>query len=518
MLLLRSAIRRGGRPVTVAVLAVAIAGLVSVPRAAGDPVDINITATVTGTLGSNGWYTSNVTVSWTVTATGSINSSGCDVKTLTVDTTGTGITCSAADVDIPPDSTASKTVTIKLDKTAPAATAAASRAADANGWYNHAVSVAFSGTDATSGIASCSSASYSGPDNASASVGGSCTDKAGNVGASSLPLKYDATPPVAAAATSRAADANGWYNHPLTVSFAGSDVTSGIASCTSASYSGPDNGSAAVGGSCTDKAGNVGVASLPLKYDSTPPVAAAAASRAADANGWYNHALTVSFAGSDVTSGIASCSSASYSGPDNASASVAGSCTDKAGNVGAASQPLKYDSTPPTVVAAGGGGRQPALRAEVVELGGHGERPGHAFAGPRTRGNKHDLQRSRQELPGCGAERRQGLPLHGDRLRPGRERRFRDGHGESDRPVAQSVAGRAGHVAAGSDMDAGRSCELLQPPDRPRKEDSQHLAAARLLPPSAILVLRRASLPARGRRVSLVRVAWLRAAVGGEVR
>jgi hypothetical protein len=63
--------------------------------------------------------------------------------------------------------------------------------------------------------------------------------------------------------------------------------------------------------------------------------------------------LTVSFAGSDVTSGIASCSSASYSGPDSASASVAGSCSDKAGNVGAASQPLKYDSTPPTVARLG---------------------------------------------------------------------------------------------------------------------------------------------------------------------
>ena len=63
--------------------------------------------------------------------------------------------------------------------------------------------------------------------------------------------------------------------------------------------------------------------------------------------------VTVSFAGSDVTSGIAGCSSASYAGPDNASASVAGSCTDKAGNVGAASQPLKYDSTPPTLMNVG---------------------------------------------------------------------------------------------------------------------------------------------------------------------
>ncbi len=161
--------------------------------------------------------------------------------------------------------------------------------------------VAFSGTDATSGIASCSSASYSGPDNASASVGGSCTDKAGNVGASSLPLKYDATPPAAAAATSRAADANGWYNHALTVSFAGSDVTSGIASCTSASYSGPGQRKRrrrrlvhGQGGQCRR-----GEPAAEVRLDAAGG-GGCRTSRAADANGWYNHALTVSFAGSDV--------------------------------------------------------------------------------------------------------------------------------------------------------------------------------------------------------------------------
>jgi hypothetical protein len=359
MLLLRSVIRRGGRSVTLALLAFAAVGLLTVPRAAGAPEDVTVDIVIAGTLGTNNWYTSSVTVNWVVT--GAANSSGCDAKTLTADTTGTTLTCTASDLN---GTTVIRSRTFKIDKTPPTAAPAASRAADANGWYNHALTVTFSGTDGTSGIAACSTKTYSGPDNASATVSGSCTDNAGNVGASSLPLKYDATPPVTVAAASRAADANGWYNHALTVSFAGSDVTSGIASCSSAGYSGPDSGSAAVGGSCTDKAGNVGASSLPLKYDATAPVTAASASRAADAKGWYNHPLTVSFAGSDVTSGIAGCSSASYSGPDNASASVAGSCTDKAGNVGAASQPLKYDSTPPTVsrLAAAPGNRRFELK------------------------------------------------------------------------------------------------------------------------------------------------------------
>ena len=37
-----------------------------------------------------------------------------------------------------------------------------------------------SGSDATAGLAGCSSTTYSGPDNPSATVNGSCTDKAGN--------------------------------------------------------------------------------------------------------------------------------------------------------------------------------------------------------------------------------------------------------------------------------------------------------------------------------------------------
>ena len=87
MLLLRSAIRRGGRSVTLALLAFAAVGLLTVPRAAGAPDDVTVDIVITGTLGTNGWYTSSVTVNWVVT--GAANSSGCDAKTLTTDTAGT---------------------------------------------------------------------------------------------------------------------------------------------------------------------------------------------------------------------------------------------------------------------------------------------------------------------------------------------------------------------------------------------------------------------------------------------
>jgi hypothetical protein len=176
--------------------------------------------------------------------------------------------------------------------------------------------------------------------------------------AGSFALKYDGTPPSVNASAARAPDANGWYNHPVAVAFAGTDSTSGIGSCTSATYSGPDDGGGSVSGTCSDNAGNSAGASLGIKYDATPPKVSAAPARDADTNGWYNHAVGVTFGGTDATSGIDSCSSASYSGPDDASASVSGTCKDNAGNSAGGSFGLKYDSTPPTVKSAAPG-RQP---------------------------------------------------------------------------------------------------------------------------------------------------------------
>jgi hypothetical protein len=186
--LLRCRGRRGFSRRLIFVCALAATVLGVVPGATAAPPEI--TVTITGTLGLNGWYRSNVTVGWTVV--GADNTTGCNTLTLITDTPGSKLTCTATTIG--GDET-SKSVTIKLDKTAPAVSAAASRPPDANGWYNHALTVAFSGTDATSGIASCSSAGYEGPDNPSASVAGSCADTAGNATGVSFPFKYDATAP-----------------------------------------------------------------------------------------------------------------------------------------------------------------------------------------------------------------------------------------------------------------------------------------------------------------------------------
>jgi hypothetical protein len=127
-------------------------------------------------------------------------------------------------------------VTIKKDATPPTITSAApSRGPDSRGWYNHPVGINFVGSDATSGLAGCSSASYGGPDTASASFSGTCIDNAGNVSAPASvgPIQYDATPPSVSASLSRGPDAGGWYNHPVDFSASGSDNLSASRRCSS---------------------------------------------------------------------------------------------------------------------------------------------------------------------------------------------------------------------------------------------------------------------------------------------
>jgi hypothetical protein len=333
------------------VLAPLAPGLPNVP---GDQTPPVVTPSITGTLGDDGWYRTNVTVSWVISDPESVilRTSGCDTVTLSTDTVGTRLSCTAESDG--GETTVAKT--FKVDKTAPGASAAPSRSADENGWYNHPLSVSFDATDGTSGVQSCSpTADYAGPDTSGTPVAGTCRDVAGNTSPASFSVKYDATAP-SATPSARQPDANGWFNHAVTVTFQGADGTSGVDTCTQTTYSGPDDSSVAIPGTCTDHAGNVSASgSFTLKYDETAPSATAAPSRGADVNGWHNHPLTVTFSGSDATSGLDSCDAPkSYSSPDDPTAEVSGSCRDRAGNVSPRTFAFKYDATAPGVTATPG--------------------------------------------------------------------------------------------------------------------------------------------------------------------
>jgi len=162
----------------------------------------------------------------------------------------------------------------------------------------------------------------------------------------SFPLNVEASSPTATATPDRPPDANGWYNHPVSISFSG-NAFSGIASCTQpVTYGGPTATNMAISGSCTDNAGKVANASGAISYDATPPtITGVTASRTPDSNGYYTHRVTFTFQGTDAVSGIASCQTVPYSGP--ASGSVVGGCWDRAGNYAAMSVPVHYRAATP---------------------------------------------------------------------------------------------------------------------------------------------------------------------------
>jgi hypothetical protein len=154
-----------------------------------------ITPNISGTLGNNGWYTSDVIVSWNVSdpESGIASSSGCGTVTINYDTTGETLTCSATNGAGLSDYVS---VTIKRDATPPTVYATPDRPADNNGWYNHPLTITFTGDDDTSGIASCDDpVTYNGPDGTGITVDGTCTDNAGNSATGSFTFDYDATPP-----------------------------------------------------------------------------------------------------------------------------------------------------------------------------------------------------------------------------------------------------------------------------------------------------------------------------------
>jgi Ca2+-binding RTX toxin-like protein len=81
-----------------------------------------VTPTVTGTLGNNGWYRSDVGVSWSVSDTESaiVATTGCEPSVVSLDTAGASFTCTATSAGL--GGSTSGTVSVKRDVTTPTVT------------------------------------------------------------------------------------------------------------------------------------------------------------------------------------------------------------------------------------------------------------------------------------------------------------------------------------------------------------------------------------------------------------
>jgi hypothetical protein len=153
-----------------------------------------IAANVAGSLGENGWYVSDVTVSWTTIdpESGVSSTTGCGTTVVTTDNSGTSYTCSATDgVGL----SASASVDVKRDATAPVIAYSGNA-----GTYtvDQTVSITCAASDATSGLASTTCVDISSPayviGTGIHSYTADATDNAGNTASASATFTISVTP------------------------------------------------------------------------------------------------------------------------------------------------------------------------------------------------------------------------------------------------------------------------------------------------------------------------------------
>ncbi|MDQ3812688.1 MAG: chitobiase/beta-hexosaminidase C-terminal domain-containing protein, partial [Armatimonadota bacterium] len=283
------------------------------------------TATLSGTLGANGWYTGAVQVTLqnvnetpgavpptiyysmggvTQTYTAPFTISGDGVGTLTywsVDAAGN-------------EEQPHPSVPVKIDGTRPTASfGAPSLAANGAGWNNSAVSIPYTASDNLSGVASATPGSplNFGAEGKNQTKTVTVTDVASNNAALISPkISIDFTAPVTTHSFS-GSGANGVYTGNIVVTLAATDNLSGV----QATYYSVDGatpqrygGSLFISGDgqhqlcywSVDNADNVEAAHCgTIRIDSTPPTTTATLSGTMGSNGWYRSAVTVTLSASD---------------------------------------------------------------------------------------------------------------------------------------------------------------------------------------------------------------------------
>ncbi len=238
---------------------------------------------------------------------------------------------------------------VGIDNDPPVIRASVAPAPNAAGWNNTNVTVTFTCSDATSGVASCPPPQTLANDGVNQVVSGTATDKAGNTADTSITVNLDKTPPTILAVASPIANVAGWNNTPVTVTFTCNDATSGVASCPQTRMVSTDGGNQVILGTATDVAGNTANASVTLNLDQTPPIISAIVSPAPNAAGWNNTNPTVTFICSDSTSGIANCPQPQMITSEGAGQLIGGTATDIAGNTTTTSTTVNLDKTPPNL-------------------------------------------------------------------------------------------------------------------------------------------------------------------------
>ncbi len=262
-----------------------------------------------------------------------------------------------------------RTLAVNIDRTRPSISGAAAPPPNAAGWNNSDVTVTFACVDSGSGIASCAAPATLATEGAGQSATGTATDRAGNRSSSTVAgVNIDTTEPHTTLTQSPVANAAGWSHGPVTLSLTSTDALSGVA-FTALSVDGAPfvtyvaaltfstDGTHTLRFRSTDRADNVETdQTFMLQLDATAPTITGVMSPAANAAGWNNTDVQVTFTCADLGSGLASCSAPAALATEGAGQSAAGSASDRAGNTATTTiSGISIDKAPPHTTAARSG-------------------------------------------------------------------------------------------------------------------------------------------------------------------
>ena len=322
-----------------------------------------------------GWYAAPVTIEWTATDGVSGIDPATEPASSTIMTEGAAETAGAWVSDRAGNARSATSAPVRLDMTAPSITGAPTTAPNASGWYRSSVEVAFSCTDALSGVVACGPNGVLSGDGAGQSLPGTAHDAAGNTATTRVGgINIDSKAPTTAASLD-CTGLSGWCTGTsATVHLEASDqaglsgvrsirhrIEDGMWSETSGSSAdvfvplvGFTSGKRTIEFQAFDVAGNAELLrQVDVRWDNLAPALTATRSPAANAEGWNNSPVLVHFDAEDDTDG----SGLAYVSPDKLvstepGATVVGEARDQAGNRAASTVDVKLDMTKPSITGA----------------------------------------------------------------------------------------------------------------------------------------------------------------------
>ena len=185
--------------------------------------------------------------------------------------------------------TAASSASYTLDNVAPTASATLSPLPNGAGWNKANVSIAWTGADTGgSGVASLNPATDSVSAEGTVTKTTTVTDNLGNSGTGSVQVRLDKTAPGIIGSRTPAANAGGWNNTDVTVSFTPTDALSGVKSTTPPTILAANAANQSVTGTATDDADNSTSTTVSgINIDKVAPTLSGTPTTSPNAAGWY---------------------------------------------------------------------------------------------------------------------------------------------------------------------------------------------------------------------------------------